>query len=76
MIMSIASVASAADEPKLALLKQLNQIQIITYDTTTNFLNYTSEDNKTPYNTTQYYTDNKNASVEGNKLATDIDKAL
>lgn len=76
MIMSIAPVASAADNPKLALLKQLNQIQIITYDTTINFLNYTSEDNKTPYNTTQYYADNKTASAEGSKLAAEIDTTL
>lgn len=75
-IMSVATVTSAADNPKLVLLKQLDQLQVITYETTTNLLSYTLEDNKNPYNATQYAADNKKASEEGGPLAAAIDASI
>jgi hypothetical protein len=75
--MSVVSIGSnAADDSKLTLLKQINQLQIITYDTTSSFLSYTLEDNKTPFNTTSYYSDSKVASAEGDKLSVTIDTAI
>jgi hypothetical protein len=77
VILSITSIVSiAADSPKQTLAKQLSEIQITTYDTTSNFLSYTLEDNKIPYAATQYSADNKAASTHGNTLATSIDSAV
>lgn len=77
ILMSIGSIGSnAADNPKQVLLKQINQLQIITYDTTSSFLSYTLEDNKTPYNTTSYYAESNIASKQGDKLSADIDIAV
>lgn len=76
IVMSLSTITNAEENSKQNLLKQIDQLQIMTYDTTSNFLSYTLEDNKIPYNTTQYYADDKAASAQGNTLSTAIDTAV